>query len=96
MKAMIHDQSLSMFLWAEACNTIVYLRNRSPHQILEDKTLEEEFTSVEPKVSQLHIFGCLMYKQVLEEDGTKMEPSSVRMCLWTTSIFSFQYSGELW
>jgi transposase InsO family protein len=30
-KAMIHDQSLPMNLWAEACMKKVYVQNRSPH-----------------------------------------------------------------
>ena len=33
-KAMLHDQGLPLFLWAEACNTVVYLQNRSPHRAL--------------------------------------------------------------
>jgi transposase InsO family protein len=28
VKAMIHDQSFPIFLWAEACNIAVYLQNR--------------------------------------------------------------------
>jgi transposase InsO family protein len=31
-KAMLHDQGLPMFLWAEACNTTVFLQNRSPQR----------------------------------------------------------------
>jgi hypothetical protein len=30
VKAMIHDQHLPMFLWAEASMTVVYVQNRSP------------------------------------------------------------------
>jgi hypothetical protein len=37
-KAMLHDQDLPMFLWAEACNTTVYTQNRSPHKVLGSKT----------------------------------------------------------
>jgi len=33
-RAMLHDQGLPLHLWVEACNTIVYLQNRSPHRIL--------------------------------------------------------------
>jgi transposase InsO family protein len=47
-KAMIHDQSLPLFLWAEACNTAMYLHNRIPHGILEDKTPKEAFTGKQP------------------------------------------------
>jgi hypothetical protein len=47
-----------MFLWAKACNTIVYIQNWCPHKILENNTLEEAFTGVKPEVSYFHIFGC--------------------------------------
>jgi hypothetical protein len=61
-KAMIHDQDLSMFLWAEACNTTVYIQNRCPHRILEDKTPEEAFTGVKPEVSHfLHLWLSSLY-----------------------------------
>jgi transposase InsO family protein len=33
-RSMLHDQSLPLYLWAEACATAVYLQNRSPHRIL--------------------------------------------------------------
>ena len=43
-RAMIHDQGLPLFLWAKACNTVVYLQNRSPHKSLGDLTPEEVFS----------------------------------------------------
>lgn len=46
--AMIHDQGLPLFLWAEACNTTVYLQNRSPHRALGNMTLKEDFTGHKP------------------------------------------------
>ena len=33
-RAMLHDQSLPFFLWAEACITTVYLQNKSPHRVV--------------------------------------------------------------
>jgi transposase InsO family protein len=35
-KAMIHDRSLPMIQWAEACMTAVYVQNISPYQILKN------------------------------------------------------------
>jgi transposase InsO family protein len=35
-RAMLHDQGLPLFLWAEACYTAVYLQNMSPHRALGD------------------------------------------------------------
>jgi hypothetical protein len=74
-RAMIHDQDLPMFLWAEACNTIVYVQNKSFHKVLGDKTLGEAFTRVKPKIGQLRIFGFPVYIHVPVEKRTKMEPS---------------------
>ena len=37
-KAMIHDQSLPMFLWAEASKTVVYVQNKFPHKEVKNMT----------------------------------------------------------
>jgi hypothetical protein len=84
-KATIHDQDLPMFLWGEASSTAVYVQNKSPHQILGDKTPEEAFTSVKPEVSHLRIFGCPVYIHVPKEKRTKLEPSGKKgSFLWDT------------
>jgi hypothetical protein len=57
IKAMIHDQSLPMILWAEACMTAVYVQNRSPHQILKNITPEEAFTGVKPEIGHFRYLG---------------------------------------
>eukprot|EP00253_Pinus_taeda_P008421 PITA_08421 len=41
VRAMLHDQKIPKFLWAEAANTIVYVQNRCPHQALGSKTPED-------------------------------------------------------
>jgi hypothetical protein len=78
VKAMLHDQSFPMYLWAEACNTVVYLWNRSPHQILEGKTPEEAYTCSKPEIGHLKIFGCPFYIHIPVEKRTKLQPSGQR------------------
>ena len=63
-RAMLHDQSLPFFLWAEACSTVVYVLNRSMHRALGCKTLEEMFTRKVPEIGHFRIFGCLTYSHV--------------------------------
>jgi hypothetical protein len=75
VRAMIHDQELPMFLWAEVCNTIMSVQNKSPHRIFGDKTLEEAFSRVKPHIGHLRIFGCLVYIHVSVEKRTRLEPS---------------------
>ena len=72
-RAMIHDQGLQMYLWAEACGTAVYVQNRSPHRRLGDITPEEAFTGEKPDISHLRIFGCPVYIHVPREKRTKLD-----------------------
>eukprot|EP00253_Pinus_taeda_P029387 PITA_29387 len=41
---MLYDQDLPRFLWAEACNTTVYIQNRTPHRVLGKGTPKGVFT----------------------------------------------------
>ena len=74
-KAMIHDQSLPLHLWAEASKTAVYVQNRSPHKILGNMTPEEAFIGKKPDLSNLRIFGCPVYVHVPKDKRTKLDPS---------------------
>jgi hypothetical protein len=73
---MIHDQGLPLFLWAEACNTAVYLQNRSPHRVLGNMTPDEAFTGQKPQVGHLRIFGCVTYSFIPKDLRKKMEPTA--------------------
>eukprot|EP00253_Pinus_taeda_P011591 PITA_11591 len=48
-RAMLHDQGLPLHLWAETCNTTVYVQNRCPHRILGMSTPEETYSAIVPK-----------------------------------------------
>ena len=73
-RSMIHDQGLPMFLWAEACNTAVYLQNRCPHSAMKDKTPEEAFTGKKPQIDHLRIFGCTTFSHVPKDLRRKLDP----------------------
>jgi IS30 family transposase len=75
VKAMIHDQDLPMHLWAEAVKTKMYVQNKSPHKVLENKTHEEMFLGEKPEVIHFRIFGCPVFVHVPKEKGTKLDPS---------------------
>ena len=66
-RAMFHDQGLPLHLWAEACNTIVFVQNISPHWILGMSTLEEAFSGKKPNVSYFKIFGSSVYCHVTKD-----------------------------
>ena len=74
-REILHDQDLSMHLWAEAAKIVVYVQNRTPHRVLENKTPEEVFSGKKPEVNHLRIFGCPVYIHIPKEKRTKLDPS---------------------
>jgi len=72
-QAMLHDQGLLKFLWGEAVNTVVYVQNRCPHQVLDFKAPAEVFTSKKTDVSHFRIFGCPVYCHVPKEKRNKLD-----------------------
>ena len=71
---MLHDQDFPMHLWAEVAKTAVYVQNRTPHRVLENKTLEEIFSGKKREVIHLIKFGCPVYIHILKENRTKLDP----------------------
>jgi len=75
-RVMLHDQILPIHLWAEACNTIVYLQNRSPHHILGMKTPMEAFSRKQPYVSHFYIFGLPVFYHVTKDAQNKLDTTT--------------------
>ena len=72
-RTMLHDQGLPMHLWAEACNTVVYVKNHCPHRVLGMSTPEEAFTGKKLNVSHFKIFGSSVYVNVTNNARKKLE-----------------------
>jgi len=66
-RAMLHDQGLPFHLWMEACNTTIYLQNRSLHRILGMKTLVEALSGKRLDASHFRIFGSSFYFHVTKD-----------------------------
>lgn len=70
---MLYDLELPRFLWPEACNTTVYIQNRTPQRALGKKTPEAVFTWKKPEIGLLQIFGSLAYCHVPDEKRSKLD-----------------------
>ena len=73
---MLHDQGLPLHLWVKTCNTLVYLQNQSPHQILGMITMKEAFSGRNSDVSHFKIFGAFVYFHVSKYSRKKLEPKT--------------------
>jgi hypothetical protein len=65
-------------LWAEACNTAIYIQNKSLHKVLGRKTPEEVFTERKPEVGHFMIFRFLVYCHVTSKKRMKLEATAYR------------------
>jgi hypothetical protein len=77
---MIHFAGLPLKLWAEACNTAVYLMNRVATKSIIGKTPYEIWKGVKPNLSHIRVFGSTAYVHVLKEKRNKLEPKSIKCC----------------
>ena len=73
-RSMLQGKGLSNGLWAEAINTAVYLKNRSPTKCLGFKTPFEALFGLKPTVSYLRIFGSKAYAHIPKADRKKLDP----------------------
>lgn len=60
-RCMLKDAGLDNKFWAEAVNTAVYLKNRTPTKALIGQVPEEKWRNKKVDVSHLRIFGCIAY-----------------------------------
>ena len=75
---MLHDQDLPRYLWAEACNTAIYIQNKVPHKVLGKMTPEEAFTEKKLDVGRFRIFGILAYCHIPGDTCTKLDQTLKR------------------
>ena len=58
----------------EVARTIVYVQNCTPHQVLDNKTPEEDFSGEKPEVNHFRIFVFPVCIHILKEKTTKLDP----------------------
>jgi hypothetical protein len=74
IKTIIHNQDLTMHLWAEEARKKIYFQNRLSHSALGFKNPKEMFTRKKPEVIHLKIFGFLLFVHIPKEKRTKLDP----------------------
>ena len=75
-RSMIYHAGLPLDFWAEACNTAVYIHNRSPTTCLKDKTPYDCLFGKKPNVSHLPVLGCKCYVHIPNSNRRKLDQKS--------------------
>ena len=76
LRCMLDDSKLPKKFWAEALNTAVYLRNRSPTKSIDNKTPYEKLFGCKPNVKNFKIFGCTAYCHIPKDERRKLDNKS--------------------
>ena len=76
--SMLQGKNISNGFWAEAINTDVYLKNRSPTKKLELQTPFEVFHGYKPEISHLIIFGSRDFAYIPKYDRRKLDAKSIK------------------
>ena len=77
-RSMLSHAQMPNEFWAEAANTSVYVRNRSPTTALNGITPYECLFEKKPDVSNLRVFGCVTYMHIPENQRKKLDAKSKR------------------
>jgi hypothetical protein len=81
-RCLLFDAHLPKSFWAEAVNTTVYMKNRSPAAGLDsDSTPYEMWTGRKPNVSHLRIFGSPVMVHIPKEKRRKWDKKAGKMYL---------------
>jgi hypothetical protein len=73
---MIKTKKMPKKFWAEAVQCAVYILNRCPQAILENKTSQELWSDHKPNVAHLRIFGSVAYEIVPDPKRIKLDDKS--------------------
>lgn len=77
-RSMLQGKNISNGFWAEAINTVVYLKNRSPTKSLELRTPFEAFYGYKPKVSHLKVFGCKEFAHIPKDERRQLDAKPIK------------------
>ncbi|CAB4038208.1 Retrovirus-related Pol poly from transposon TNT 1-94 [Paramuricea clavata] len=75
-RSMMSHGKTPVEFWAEAINTAVYLRNRSPTTSLKEITPYECLFKQKPDVSNLRVFGCEAFAHIPQKQRKKFDEKS--------------------
>jgi hypothetical protein len=71
---MLHAKSLPQRLWDEALNCGTYIKNRSPHRSIKDKTPYEVWSILKLEVTHFHIFDSCAWAKIPCEKRKALDP----------------------
>lgn len=73
-RSLLFQSNVPLIHWGDCVQTAVYLINRTPSPLLDNKSPYEILTSKVPNYDHLRVFGCLCFTSTLLKDRHKFSP----------------------
>lgn len=91
VRCMLCEKQVPKSFWPEAAKWTVHVLNQSPTLTVKDKTPEEAWSGLKPKVDYFRVFGCLSHVHVLNTTRTNLDDKSIQCVLLGVSDESKAY-----
>jgi transposase InsO family protein len=75
-RCMLQDAGMDRRFWAEALNTAIHIKNKSPSKAVRGTTPEEKWSGNKVNLSSLKVFGCIAYAMIPTEKRKKLDAKS--------------------
>jgi hypothetical protein len=86
---MMKCKNLSNAFWAEATNTAVYLKNRSPTRCPDNVTPFKALYGSKPVINNLKVFGCKAFAHIPKENRRKLDAKATK-CIFIRYCSKFK------
>ena len=77
VRCMLHEKNLPKMFWEKAANTTVFLQNRLPIKLMEEKTPFEVWYNYKPSLSFLMMFGSICFIHVPQIKMDKLDKKAM-------------------
>ena len=91
-RSMMAHADLPEMYWAEAVETAVYIRNRTPTTAIKgNRTPLEVWSGVPPNIAHMKVFGCMAYAHVPDAPRQKLDSKAIKLQFVGYSVQSKGY-----
>ena len=91
VRCMLAEKQVPKAFWPEAVRWCVHVLNRCPTLAVQNRTPEEAWSGMKPRVEYFRVFGCLAHVHVPDQKRIKLDDKSIQCVLLGVSDESKAY-----
>lgn len=91
VRCMLTEKQVPKTFWPEAVRWCVHVLNRCPTLAVQNRTPEEAWSGMKPRVEYFKVFGCLAHVHVPDQKRIKLDDKSIQCVLLGVSDESKAY-----